>query len=415
MMMFSRVGFRGNILCALLAAAAANLSAQTAATQITGTVKDAASHTAIAGAMVSLLSRPDLLAMTDADGAFSISLEDPSGVRAGTGPERAAIGFSGSELSFSTGKAGARVLVTLHDLRGTHLATLQDASLPQGDYALSAATASLPAGVYLVRAQVGSRVRSFKMSTLSTLSGFRPSASTAALRRKVSGNPEKAAGLSKAAAGGVDFLLVSKDGYLKKNHEVMAYADAQEVTLDVSKPATARLKIFSDSTMAQIDWANAAIYSWESTALLAVDSTNQGFNGSVATMKVSSGEFASWNGWAFHVAVLAGGLQPTADLTPYADGSLHLSVKGNAKSIGVMISSPNQGAGSAPLVDLGGKGYLPDSAWHEITIPMSEFAGTLDLSRVFVYAGFVSPSVQFSEFDPLATYMIDDVYYTPKP
>jgi hypothetical protein len=406
-MHFSKVGFKGKIACALLVIAATP-RAQTAATRIAGTVKDATSHAVLAGAVVTLLSHPELSDTTDADGAFSISLEDPSALRAGMGPDKA-IAFSGSELSFSTGKAGAQVRITLHDLRGTHLATLQDARLPEGEYALSPAAAALPAGVYLVRARVGSQVRSFKISTLN---GFRSQGAAPALRRTGSGSPGLAAKLAKAAAGGVDFLLVEKVGYLKKNHEVMAYADAQAVTLDQSKPATAALKIFSDANMAQIDWANAAIYSWSSTALLLTDSTSQGFNGSVASMKVSSSEFASWNGWAFHVAV-AGDLQPTVDLTPYAEGSLHLAVKGNAKSIGVMISSPNQAAGTAPLVDLAAKGYAPDSAWHEITIPLSEFAGTLDLSRVFVYCGFVSPTVQSGEFDPMAAYMVDEIYYVP--
>ena len=117
------------------------------------------------------------------------------------------------------------------------------------------------------------------------------------------------------------------------------------------------------------------------------------------------------------MAKQASGLQPTVDLTPYAEGGLHLAVKGNAKTIGVMISSSNQGPGTAPLVDLATKGYLPDNAWHEIIIPISEFAGggSLDLSQVFVYCGFVSPSVQFGDFDPLATYMVDDIYYIPKP
>jgi hypothetical protein len=195
----------------------------------------------------------------------------------------------------------------------------------------------------------------------------------------------------------------------------MALTDAQDVQLEASKPATAKLRIFSDdTTMGQIDWANAAIYSWETTAVLETDSTGAGFGDSKTSMKISTVEGAGWNGWAFHVAVLPSGFQPTADLTPYADGSLHLAVKGNAKSIGVMVSSRNQGPGTAPLVDLAGKGYLPDEAWHEITIPMSEFAGTLDLSSVFVYAGFVSPAVQFGEFDATNTYVVDDVYFLPK-
>jgi hypothetical protein len=400
-MIFSTVGIRGNFLRIILAAGGAfNLFAQS--TQVRGTVKDAGTQAAVAGATVTLLSRPELTATTDADGAFSITLEEPTAIGPGA-KASASMSLRGGELSFSTGKDGARVRVTLHDLRGRLVATLQDSRLPQGEYSLSAVPAGLRPGLFLVRATVGNQARSFKLSTL----GCPASASTLKVK-----TPSRAA-RAKAAAGGVDFLVVVKDGYLKKHHEVMAYADAQAVVLETSKPAVANLALFTDSAYSQIDWANAAIYSWEQTAVLTVDSTGKGVNGSLVSMNVASAEFSTWNGWAFHVAKLANGTQPTADLTPYAAGSLHLAVKGNAASIGVMISSPNQGPGSAPLVDLAAKGYLPDSLWHEITIPMTEFGGTLNLNDVFVYCGFVSPGVQFGAFDATATYTVDDVYFTP--
>jgi hypothetical protein len=129
-------------------------------------------------------------------------------------------------------------------------------------------------------------------------------------------------------------------------------------------------------------------------------------------MQVKTLDGMGWNGWAFHVAAYPNGTQPSADLSPYAGGSLHLAVKGNAKTIGVMISSKNQPAGRAPLVDLGGKGYLPDSAWHEIRIPLSEFGTNLKLSDVFVYCGFVSPS-DGGDFDPAADYWVDNIWYEP--
>ena len=63
--------------------------------------------------------------------------------------------------------------------------------------------------------------------------------------------------------------------------------------------------------------------------------------------------------------------QPTADMSPYAEGSLHFAVKGSAAGIGVMLCSPNQGSGTAPLINLADKGYPPDGEWHEITVPIS--------------------------------------------
>jgi hypothetical protein len=403
-MNFNIVGLRGNILGAMLIAAAAfNASAQEVATSVSGTVKDGSTQAPVAGAFVTLLSNPSLAAMTDADGKFTIELVDPSGVRAGRAALRP-MQLRGNDFSFSVSRAGERVRVSLHDLRGHEVSVLKDARLPAGDYTMSAAPASLPSGLYVLRAAIGGQSRSFKVSTMgNTRSYFGRALATPAR-------------LAKAAAGGVDWLVVAKAGYLKKNHEIMAFADAQNIVLDVSKPATANLAIFTDSTMPQIDWANATIYSWEQTSTLLADSTGIGFNNSKVSMKVSVMEFAAWNGWAFHVAKLPNETQPTADLTPYADGALHLAVKGTAKSIGVMISSTNQGPGTAPLVDLADKGYLPDDAWHEIKIPVSEFsgsAGTLNLADVFVYCGFVSPSVQFAEFDPAGVYYVDDVYFTP--
>ncbi|GEM_PF-1961831 len=405
MMNLSRVGIRGNVFNALIiAGCASGAFAQMPAT-MSGTVKDKATQAPIAGAMITLLSNPNMAATTDANGAFTMELIDPTGVRTGHGSAQS-MRLSGTELTFSTGKAGAYARITLHDLRGHQVAVLKDAKLPEGDYTLSAAPANLTAGVYLVRAMVGNQVRSFRMSTLGggdTRSFF--------TRASVS-----AARLAKTAAGGVDWLVVTKAGYLKHDHEVMAYTDAQAVVLEESKPATANLAIFTDSTMAQIDWANAAIYSWEQTAVLMADSSGKGFNNSKTSMNVSTVDFGGWNGWAFHVAKLGNGNQPTADLTPYANGALHMAVKGNAVSIGVMISSTNQGSGSAPLVDLSTHGYLPDSLWHEISIPVSEFSGTagaLNLADVFVYCGFVSPAVQGTTFNATDTYVVDDVYFTP--
>jgi hypothetical protein len=420
-MNFSLAGLRGNLFGALLIAggafSAVGVSAQDIPLQLTGTVKDGTTQAAVAGAKVNLLGFQGFEATTDADGAFTLLLYDPAGINPGNGSRAAArsMRLRGTNLTFSIAGSAERVKVTLHDMRGQLVATIKDGKLPAGDYSLSAAPTALPAGLFVVRAVVGNQSKSFRMSTLGgERSRFSRAASTATSSSASSAS--SASARAKRAIGGVDVLVVVKEGYLKKNHEVMVYAEAQDVKLDPLKVATTKLGIFTDSTMPMIDWENGSIYSWEQTAVLAVDSTNSaGIGGTAKVIGVSSMEGAAWNGWAFHVTNRGNNVQPTADLTPYAEGSLHLAIKGNAPSVGVMISSTNQGPGAAPLVDLASKGYLPDSAWHEITIPMSEFGGTLDLTSVFVYAGFVSPSVQFSAFDALATYQVDEVYFVPKP
>lgn len=388
-------GMTHSIRAAGLAALLLGLAPAATAQTVTGTVKDAATQQPIAGAMVSLLTSPEYPATTDADGKFSLDVVSiASHARAKRGPV-----LEGTRLSFEVAAGGTRVSVRLLDLQGHALRTVVEGSYAPGSYSLDALPADLPAGIYLLRATVGSQARAFRL---------------AAVGRAVIGpsSPKPAARLAKAATGGVDWLVVTKDGYLKNNTEIMQYADAQTVLLQAGKPAASSLGIFTDSAMPMIDWANAAIYSWDQTAILATDSNHVGFGGSVASMQVKTLDGMSWNGWAFHVAAYANGTQPTVDLSPYAGGSLHLAVKGNAKTLGVMISSKNQPSGSAPLVDLGGKGYLPDSAWHEIRIPLSEFGETLKLSDVFVYCGFVAP-VNGGDFDPAADYWVDDIWYEP--
>lgn len=376
---------------------AAMVAGANAQSTVGGTVRDAATQQPIEGAMVALLTQPEFPVLTDATGSFTIDMA--TGLRPGA--RAAAPVLSGTRLSFQVAGSGASVSATLFDLRGGLVRTLAEGRYAPGAYALEAAPADLPSGIYLLHVRVGAQSRSFRLATASRAVSAPARASVIATR------------LAKSAApGGVDQLVVSKAGYLKKHHEVMAYADIQAVTLDAKKAATARLGVFTDSTFGTIDWAKAVIYSWEQTAVLATDSTSIGFNGSVASMKVSTLTDMTWNGWAYHVAKLDNGTQPSADLSAYEGGSLHVAVKGNAKGIAVMISSTNQGQGGAPLIDLGAHGYLPDDAWHEITIPLSEFGATLKLTDVFVYCGFVSPSPA-AEFDPLATYMVDDIWYSP--
>ncbi len=408
-MRFQAEGTKGMIrgsgsIAATLACAAFLIAAPAGAQEkVTGVVKAAGTQLPIAGANVFLLSQPDNQATTEADGSFSIEMVSTAARRVEAG-RASAPELRGTRLSFTVTGASSPVAVELLDTRGHQVRSLARGRFAPGPYSLEAAPSGLPAGLYLLRAMVGEQSRSFRLAVVGNAVVGAPGA------QRVASAPR----LAKAAAGGIDYVIVSKDGYLKKSQEVMAYTDAQSVLLTAKVAATARLGIFTDSTMPMIDWSGATIYSWEQTAQLMTDSTGSlGFNGSAKAIQVSTMADRTWNGWAFHVAVGVNGLQPTVDLSTYEGGSMHLAVKGNAKNIGVMMSSPNQFQGSAPLVDLGLHGYMPDSAWHEVNIPMSEFAGTLKLSDVFIYAGFVSPSGMGSEFDPLATYWVDDIWFEP--
>jgi hypothetical protein len=261
---------------------------------------------------------------------------------------------------------------------------------------------------------VGALARAFKVSTAALASGSNGRSGLTA----VPSSYAPAARLAKSAAA-LDFLVVTKEGFLKKSHAVNEMDKPQDVRLAPNAVATANLKIFSDENFPEIDWANGVIYSWSQTATLETDSTsNAGFNGSKTVMKVSTAEGNLWNGWAFHVVHnLAPDVQPTADLSAYKGGSLHLAVKGTIPTLGVMMSSVNQCQGCAITVDLAAKGYLADDQWHEITIPLAEFDDpnnpSLKLEDIFVYCGFVAPNTTGGTFDPLTTYMVDDIYYIP--
>lgn len=386
----------------LVATSVAALCAQNATT-LTGTVKDGATQAGIGGAIVTMLSNPMVTATTTADGSFSLMLSEPVGIgKDGRGAN--AITATGTDLSFTVGPMGAALSVDLHDLRGNHLKSIHNGRLQAGEYALSAVPAGVPAGLYLVRARLDGLTRTLKVST----------AGGAPAQAGIRAMPASAPRLARKSAAAAEFLVVTKEGYLKKHHAIAAMDQAQNVTLDANKPAAGNLKIFSDKEFPTIDWANAVIYSWEQTATLFTDSSRIGFDSSVSAIKVSTAEGFTWNGWAFHVASQDNGTQPTADLTPYKGGSLHLAIKGDVPTLGVLMSSYNQPKSSAPLVDLAAKGYLPDGQWHEITIPLSDFDdGALNLAEIFVYCGFVAPNAMGGTFDPAATYLVDDIYFMP--
>ena len=126
--------------------------------------------------------------------------------------------------------------------------------------------------------------------------------------------------LSKQSAA-AEFLVVTKDGYLKKHHMLAALDQAQNVVLTSSAKAAGNMKIFSDEAVGEIEWANAAIYVWEFTATLQTDSTsNAGHKGSKSVINVATAEGFTWNGWAFHVA-------KPSDLIPELQGRFPIRVE----------------------------------------------------------------------------------------
>jgi hypothetical protein len=98
-------------------------------------------------------------------------------------------------------------------------------------------------------------------------------------------------------------------------------------------------------------------------------------------------------------------------MTGFTGGKLHLAIKGDAQSVGVMVSwnVPN----AAKTLDLGTYGYISgDSAWHVCNIPLSDF-GDIVLSNITYYVSFVCPAFQGGSYTAGAKFAVDDITWQP--
>ena len=252
---------KGSLLLFCALGLAGLVSAQNLA--YTGTVVDALSGEPVDGATVSA-SRARIFALTDADGAFGLNGEN------GTTAISVAVARTGSDIRFSGANRelhldlprSADVELTLFDVRG-QAQNLHRGRHDAGEYSFSLDAMlerPLSAGLYVLRTKVGGEVRTFSLAG----TGDVAAAKAGALR------------VAKAtrAAGPVDSIVVSKDGYATISFPI--YEESADIGLirlvsETNGPVAAPAPVTCDGVPAfatGVDWStrgyqavwNSAIY-----------------------------------------------------------------------------------------------------------------------------------------------------------
>ncbi len=392
------MGLKKSILCGMLVVSGA-LTINTLAATVTGTVKNADTQAAIAGAKITTLLYPGDSTISDANGAFSMTV-NVVGINNKFVQAKNNVQNFGSDLKFSLIQK-TTVSVDVFNLKGSHLSTLIHREMPAGQFNLNASVAGLSSGNYLFVVNMGGQVKGFNFSTL----GNQFFANNL---QELNSKPNILAKKSIVdSTVTVDYLVVIKDGYLLKNANIFDYAEPVQVMLKPSGMATANLNIYSEGPGPMIDFANGngTIYVWESTCTLLSDSTNNiGHEGTRGMLVTKAG--LTWSGWAFHVTNRFPGMgQSSVDMSGYTGGSVHFWVKSADSSLALGVSSTDQGQSpSVILKDSVSFGYQPDNAWHEVNVPFTAFP-TIDLKHIFVYAAFITTTGDTS------SYIVDDIYY----
>jgi hypothetical protein len=211
-------------------------------------------------------------------------------------------------------------------------------------------------------------------------------------------------GLAKSALEPVDSLNVVKEGYKPFAMALLKYDGIFPIAMNPKLPA-GDLKIASERSMPQVDWGgNVRVDVWTLGTLLQGEYKTEPFEGS-QSWYVSSGPDQGYSGWGFAAPA-------TEDMSAWANGSMHIAVKGTVTSLGVTMASTSQSGGLSKKVDMVDYGYKPDNKWHEVFIPLADFAGT-DFAQIELYCGFVYPAYgDTAGYDPTLFYQVDDIYWT---
>jgi hypothetical protein len=173
------------------------------------------------------------------------------------------------------------------------------------------------------------------------------------------------------------------------------------------------LKIVSERAFPQVAWGkNVDVQVWDAGTKLDGGYKAEFFEG-IQSWKVTFQDTQSYSAWGFVANV-----EPE-DMSAWKGGTMHLAVRGTATSIGVTMASADQADGTSLKVDLAKYGYVPmtsvtDKEWHEINIPMDDFAG-VDFSQIKVYCGLVYPTTEDTQpYDASLYYLVDDIYWKLK-
>lgn len=368
------------------------------AVDVSGTVKDSKTGTPIAGAAVTLVSDTAVADTTDQTGAFHLS-RTATGLSSKADRGRSGITLAGTILTLEPSYENAAVSVDLFDLKSAHIGKLLNSRVGAGRYRLDLAASGLPSGLYFVRARMGRESATFRIILAGPMGrageGFGPALPARATLAKVAAEPAN------------DTLKITKAGYRMKKKAIALDSGIYPIAMD-SAPAPGDLKIVSERSMPQVDWgSNVDVQVWDGGTQLEGGFKTDPFEGA-ASWKVVFGSDQAYSTWGF-VSKAA-----PENMSAWKRGTMHLAVKGNVTSLGVTMASANQSPGTSVMVDLSKFGYKPDTAWHEILVPMDEFEGT-DLGQVSVYCGLAYPLVTDTvSYNPALDYQVDDIYWSLK-
>jgi hypothetical protein len=365
---------------------------------ISGTVKDSKTGTPLAGAAVTLVSDTTLMAATDEAGAFHLS-RSATGLRFRADKARPGITLSGNALTLEVPYDNAALVVDVFDLKSAHLGKLLDRRVRAGRYRLDLAASGIPGGLHFVRARVGGETAAFRIF----IAGLRG-------REGEGVGPALAAGanLAKVAEEPVeDTLKVTKAGYRMQKKAIGLHTGTYPIAM-VAAPPAGDLKIVSERSLPQVDWgSNVDVQVWDGGTQLEGEYKTDPFEG-IASWKITFGSGQAYSAWGF-VSKAA-----PENMSAWKGGTMHLAVKGNVTTLGVTMASADQFPGNSVMVDLSEYGYKPDSAWHEIRVPMDRFEGT-DLGQVNVYCGLAYPLLtDTARYNPTLDYQVDDIYWSLK-
>jgi len=388
--MFTRRSFVILILGTIVTILQAN-----AQTTITGTVKST-NGGVLQGAKVSL-ALLGVSTQSGSDGKFTMSNIASSVARGALASPLAGAEMSGSRLYFVVANDNDIVSLDVFTPAGNKVQSLLNGEMGTGQYCFEMPRKNLAAGIYVVRLRIGNQSHSFVLPA-----AFQRISGTAGLEKTTNGQ----ARLAKQQFEIVDTIVTELAGYYRCATPIPQYSGDYTVVLNV-KPAAVNTKIYSERSMAQIDWGKTEVDVWDNyggpqgTQLNgAYPDAFEGANG----WQVVCGQ--GWSTWVFKSTSLAG-----VDMSAFAGGSLHVAIKGSAPSVGMFVSSI--GEAKATTVDLDSMGYKNDGSWHEMSVPLANF-GALDLSQVGVYAGFSAPADSSKDYAAGLSYVIDDLYFKPK-
>jgi formylglycine-generating enzyme required for sulfatase activity len=202
------------------------LSGNAATVNLTGTVTDSATHTAIAGAIVRLAKSSNLIDTTDASGAYTLAgvataVAAPfSHTKEVSGPF-----LRGNTLFFNIDGDKVHAQIGLYNLLGACITKLLDKQLDRGDYHVSLPTSLLTSGLYIVKIQVNSQ--STGLLPVSCVNGRIFSSALVQMNGTIA---SPATSLGKASAL-IDAIIVSAAGHKPANKTITGYEGGNNFAL----------------------------------------------------------------------------------------------------------------------------------------------------------------------------------------